>query len=87
MVAEEKLINVLKEMELAEELANAPMDCTDCIDKYVATIDEKIIERDSIKAMTEAMAESLAEIDPNTDNGAEGKALLRKMYKIRGMKP
>ena len=31
------------------------------------------------------MAESLAEIDPNTENAEEGKALLRKMYKLRGV--
>ena len=29
------------------------------------------------------MADSLADIDPNTANGDEGKALLRKMYKLR----
>ena len=37
--------------------------------------------------MTDAMAESLAEIDPNTANGREGKAFLRKMYKVRGPEP
>lgn len=30
------------------------------------------------------MADSLAEIDPNTENGEEGKAFLRKMYKLVG---
>lgn len=33
------------------------------------------------------MADSLAEIDPNTENGDEGMALLRKMYKLRGIEP
>lgn len=31
------------------------------------------------------MAESLAEIDPNTENGMEGRALIRKMYKLKGI--
>lgn len=30
------------------------------------------------------MADALAYIDPNTTNGEEGKAFLKKMYKMRG---
>lgn len=31
------------------------------------------------------MGNSLAELDPNTENGEEGKALIRKMYKLKGI--
>ena len=33
------------------------------------------------------MADSLAEFDPNTENGTEGLAFIKKMYKIRGETP
>lgn len=36
--------------------------------------------------MTERIAESLSNIDPNMDSGLEGKAFIRKMYKLRGEK-
>ena len=29
------------------------------------------------------MAQALSDIDPNMDNGAEGKAFIRKMYKLK----
>ena len=32
------------------------------------------------------MADSLATIDPNMDNGEEGKAFLKRMYRLRGVK-
>ena len=37
---------------------------------------------DSIKSLTDRMADSLAAIDPNMENGEEGKAFLRRMYKV-----
>lgn len=33
------------------------------------------------------MAESLAEIDPNMDNGDEGKAFIKMMFKLRNVSP
>ena len=33
------------------------------------------------------MSDSLAEIDPNTENGVEGIAFVRKIYKMKGVKP
>ena len=40
-----------------------------------------------MREMTERMAESLSEIDPNTENGEEGLALVRKIYKMKEVKP
>ena len=37
--------------------------------------------------MTERLSDSLAEIDPNTENGVEGIAFVRKIYKMKGVKP
>ena len=41
----------------------------------------------SSKYLTKRMAESLTELDPNTQNSEEGFAFVRKMYKVRGVKP
>jgi len=38
---------------------------------------------DEYKELANKMADALAEIDPNTKNGEEGKAFVKKMYKIR----
>ena len=40
-----------------------------------------------MKEMTQRLADSLAEIDPNTHNGDEGLAFVRKIYKMKGVKP
>jgi len=61
--------------------------CANCTAKYVAKIEELSGQEKEVETMTNAMAESLAEIDPNTENAGEGRALLRKMYKLRGMEP
>ena len=37
---------------------------------------------DQVKALSTKMADSLATIDPNMDNGDEGKAFMRRMYKV-----
>lgn len=36
--------------------------------------------------LSKKMADALAEIDPNTKNGDEGMAFIRKMYKMLGKK-
>lgn len=72
------------EQALAEAEAK---ECEECALKYVAAIDALTAEEASVSAMTIAMADSLAEIDPNTENGGEGMALLRKMYKLKGIEP
>jgi len=43
-----------------------------------------IVSIDEYKSFTNAMANSLSEIDPNTQNEAEGKAFIKRMYKLRG---
>lgn len=70
-----------EEMMVEEEMP----DCNECVMRYVQAIDELTAEQQGIEIVTDAMAESLAEIDPNTENAEEGKALLRKMYKLRGV--
>lgn len=70
-----------EEMMVEEDMP----DCNDCVMRYVQAIDELTAEQQGIEIVTDAMAESLAEIDPNTENAEEGKALLRKMYKLRGV--
>ena len=42
---------------------------------------------DQAKSLTTKMADSLATIDPNMDNGGEGKAFLRRLYKVYNQKP
>lgn len=61
--------------------------CEDCINNYIAAIEEMTAKKESIEALIDEMAVSLSEIDPNTENGAEGKSLIRKMYKLKGIKP
>lgn len=56
--------------------------CKDTCDAYVETIDSLKTQLKGAEELTNQMADSLAEIDPNMDNGEEGKALLRKMYKL-----
>ena len=42
---------------------------------------------EEIQGVTTAMAVSLSDIDPNTENAGEGMALIRKMYKLKGVEP
>ena len=61
--------------------------CQNCTDKYREAIEKLTLDYKDILASTDELAESLAEIDPNTANVGEGKAFLRKMYKFRGIEP
>ena len=42
---------------------------------------------DERSELTTKLANALARIDPNTKNGDEGKAFIKKMYKMRGKMP
>lgn len=70
------------EMVTAEQKAE---DCAETMATYVSTVGELTTELAGVKELTNKMADSLAEIDPNTENGEEGKALMKKMYKLRGI--
>jgi len=71
--------------QVAEEEPAA--DCEECQSRYVAAIENISSDMAEVEATTEAMARSLAEIDPNTENAGEGKALIRKMYQLKGVEP
>ena len=62
-------------------------DCSPTVEAYEKQIDEMQANLDQAKALTTKMADSLATIDPNMDNGDEGKAFLRRMYKVYNQKP
>ena len=38
---------------------------------------------DQVESLTTGMSDSLATIDPNMESGEEGKAFIRRMYKVR----
>ena len=69
------------------DLAELKVFCQGTCDEYVEMISGLTASIDEAKDLINRMAESLAEIDPNTENADEGKALIRKMYKLRGEKP
>ena len=72
------------EMATSNDLNDMNIMCKDTQDAYIEQISGLKIDLSSVKDMTERIAESLASIDPNMDNGLEGKAFIRKMYKLRG---
>ena len=61
--------------------------CKETSDAYIAEITDLQTTLKDTKTMTDNMANALSEIDPNMENGAEGKAFIRKMYKLRNKKP
>jgi hypothetical protein len=71
----------------SNDLTGLKIFCKDTTDSYVSMIDDLKITLASSTDMSDKMATSLANIDPNMDNGAEGKAFIRKMYKLRNKKP
>jgi len=73
-------LSTLDEERLAEE-------CAECTVKYEVAIEEATADKQDIQAQTDEIAEALAEIDPNTMNAAEGTALIRKIYKLKGIEP
>ena len=72
------------EMATSNDLNDMNIMCKDTQDAYIEQISGLKIDLSSVKDMTERIAESLSSIDPNMDNGLEGKAFIRKMYKLRG---
>ena len=57
--------------------------CKDTTDAYVAQIGTLQQDLQKAKGLSDNMAQALSDIDPNMDNAAEGKAFIRKMYKLR----
>ena len=74
------------EQEAKEEKTEEEVDCKATADAYLAQINLMQSDLDSAEALTTNMADSLAEIDPNMENGDEGKAFIRRMYKVRDQK-
>lgn len=60
-------------------------DCTETSSLYRSTITELSTDKSDLNKIINDMGNSLAELDPNTENGEEGKALIRKMYKLKGI--
>lgn len=58
--------------------------CIGTCDKYIEQISELTIDLAETRDFIDELADALADIDPNMDTPEEGKALLRKMYKMKG---
>ena len=69
-----------------QKLTGMKLLCKDTNEAYKAKISELQTSLKNIKDMSDDLADALAEIDPNMDNGSEGKAFIRKMYKLRNKK-
>ena len=82
--AEEALAN--QKIPDSLDLTGMKLLCKDTTDAYVAKISELQGELQQAKTLSDNMATALSEIDPNMDNGAEGKAFIRKMYKLKNAK-
>ena len=79
--AEEALAN--QKIPDSLDLTGMKILCKDTTDAYVAQISALQGELQQVKSLSDNMATALSEIDPNMDNGAEGKAFIRKMYKLK----
>lgn len=62
-------------------------DCAGQTTAYLKQIADMTFILSKMQEMTERLAGSLADIDPNTENGDEGLAFVRKIYKMKGVKP
>ena len=65
--------------------ANLAEECKETCQAYKDRITELAAELAQTTLLTDQMADSLADIDPNTENGDEGKAFIKKMWKLRDM--
>jgi len=88
----EKTINKVDYAESVKDYLAANMfsmlnDCTGQTTAYLKQIADMTFILSKMNEMTERMADSLAEIDPNTLNGEEGLAFVRKIYKMKGVTP
>ena len=61
--------------------------CDATIQSYLAMISDMQASIKNSEELIEHMSTSLADLDPNTHDAEEGKAFIRKIYKLRGMKP
>jgi len=68
---------------LQENVDDLTSECAETIEAYIQQISEMTVMVEAEKGFTSRMADSLAQIDPNTENGSEGRAFIRKMYKLR----
>ena len=87
IVYQEKAIKTVMKQQEVDIKDEASRYCRDTRDAFTASIDEMSSVLAEENALTMRLADSLAKIDPNMENGDEGKAFLRKMYKLRGEKP
>ena len=62
-------------------------DCAGQTTAYLKQIADMTFILSKMQEMTERLAGALADIDPNTENGDEGLAFVRKIYKMKGVKP
>lgn len=60
--------------------------CWSTIEAYISEIAEMTVTSQEHSELSNKMADALARIDPNTKNGNEGMALIRRMYKMLGKK-
>lgn len=86
----EKTLTTLEAGDLTDEVADGVTDvkslCADTTSQYVAQIAEAQKTLADSKALSDNMAQALSDLDPNMDNSGEGKAFIRKMYELRGIK-
>ena len=59
----------------------------DTVAAYTKSVSQMERKLEKTEKMTDGFATSLAEIDPNMENGAEGKAFVEKMYESRFFTP
>ena len=85
-VAEEVSDAVADDDQTTAEKKEEEVDCQATADAYLAQIDAMQMDLDNVEALTTSMAESLAQIDPNMETGDEGKAFIRRMYKVKKQK-
>ena len=57
--------------------------CKDTCDAYIKQISDMVIALKQTKELTNLIADSLAGLDPNMENGEEGKALIKRIYSFQ----
>ena len=61
--------------------------CSSTIGEYITKVAEMTIALEEKNELTTEMARALVRLDPNTDNAEEGRALIKRMYKVSGGSP
>jgi len=73
--------------EAADEVADVIPETVTCdatVEAYRTSISALEATLDAANGLINTMADSLSVIDPNMENGEEGKAFIKKMYKVVG---